>query len=118
MFGPMSSHAFAAATAPLLSNFGDGLTLWRDGNVVHWSYDEQTVIVEMQHDGTATASFVDRPVVDGVDGKLERGVYRRVGGWDYRLTADGSRSMVADMMAFLSGDREPHFAFTGTQTPE
>ena len=43
----------AAVTAPLFSSFGDDLTLWRDGNVVHWSYDGQTVIVEQQADGAA-----------------------------------------------------------------
>ncbi len=110
--------AFAAATAPLLSNFGDGLTLWRDGNVVHWSYDDQTVIVEMQHDGTAQATFVDRPAVDGVTGASERGVYRRASGWPYRLTPDGSRAMVGDMMAFFSDEREPNFAFVSTQAAD
>ena len=53
-----TSSSLATATAPLWANFGDDLTLSRDGNVVHWSYDGQTVIVEQQTDGAATASFV------------------------------------------------------------
>ena len=63
-----TGSSLATATAPLWANFGDDLTLWRDGNVVHWSYDGQTVIVAQQADGAATASFVDTPSVDVVSG--------------------------------------------------
>jgi hypothetical protein len=50
-----TGSSLAAATAPLFSSFGEDLTLWRDGNVVHWSYDGQTVIVAQRADGAATA---------------------------------------------------------------
>jgi hypothetical protein len=110
------TSAFAAATAPLFSNFGDDLTLWRDGNVVHWSYDGQTVIVSQQADGAATASFVDAPALDHVSGETATAVYRRTAERRYQLTAESCRAMVSDMIAFFSGEREPLFTFTGARS--
>ena len=55
VFTPQTASALASATAPLLSSFGEDLTLWRDGNVVHWSYEGQTVIVAQQADGSVAA---------------------------------------------------------------
>jgi hypothetical protein len=115
VFSPLAAQAFASATQPLLANFGDGLTLWRDGSVVHWSYEGQTVIVELQHDGALDATFLDCASEDAVSHDAMRLVYRRQSGWPYRLTAEGSKAMVGDMMAFFSGDREPIFAFVGAQ---
>jgi hypothetical protein len=33
----LPGSALASAAAPLISSFGDDLTLWRDGDVAHWS---------------------------------------------------------------------------------
>ena len=111
-----SSANFAAATAPLFSNFGDDLTLWRDGNVVHWSYDGQTIIVSQQADGAANASFVDAPALDHVSGSAASAVYRRTAHRCYQLTEESCRAMVSDMIAFFSGEREPLFTFTGARS--
>ncbi len=113
VFNGPSAQAFAAASAPLISNFGEGLTLWRDGNVVHWSYDGQTIVVTLQFDGTVEAAFVDRPASDAVSGRDAQALYARTGGRPYRLTSGGCAAMVADMMAFFAGEREPAFTFTG-----
>ena len=113
MFNGPSAHAFAAATAPLISNFGDDLTLWRDGNIVHWSYDGQSIVVELQSDGSVAATFLDRPGVDAISGCEAVAAYRRSCDRPYRLTVSGCATIVADMMAFFSGDREPLFSFTG-----
>ncbi len=113
VFNGPSAQAFAAATAPLISNFGEHLTLWRDGNVVHWSYEGQSIVVELQHDGTVGATFIDRPGIDEISGAESAAVYHRPGDRAYRLTPVGCTAMVADMMAFFSGDREPHFRFAG-----
>jgi hypothetical protein len=110
------TSSFAAATAPLFSSFGADLTLWRDGNVVHWSYDGQTVIVAQRADGAATASFVDMPSVDEVSGSGTSAVYRRSAERCYQMTDESCRAMVSDMMAFFSGEREPFFTFTGTRS--
>jgi hypothetical protein len=115
-----SSNAvnLAAATAPLFSSFGDDLTLWRDGNVVHWSYEGQTVIVAQQTDGAATASFVDVPSVDQVSGTAASAIYRRTAERRYHLNEDSARAMVGDMIAFFSGEREPFFTFVGANAAE
>ncbi len=113
MFNGPAAQAFAAATAPLISNFGEHLTLWRDGNVVHWSYEGQSIVVELQHDGTVGATFIDAPGTDEVSGTESAAVYQRDGNRAYRLTPAGCHAMVADMMAFFSGDREPLFRFAG-----
>jgi hypothetical protein len=113
VFNGPAAQAFAAATAPLISSFGEDLTLWRDGNVVHWSYEGQSIVVELQHDGTVGATFFDRPGIDEVSGTESAAVYRRIGDGTYRLTPAGCSTMVADMMAFFSGDREPIFSFVG-----
>ena len=116
MYNAPSTSNFAAAAAPLFSNFGDDLTLWRDGNVVHWSYDGQTVIVSQQGDGAATASFVDAPALDYVSGSTASAVYRRTAERRYQMTAESCRAMVSDMIAFFSGEREPLFTFTGARS--
>jgi hypothetical protein len=113
VFSFTAASAMAAATAPLISSFGDDLTLWRDGDVVHWSYDGQTVIVEQQADGAVAASFVDTPVLDEVSRTPASAVYRRTAGRRYALTTEGCSAMVGDMTAFFSGEREPFFTFVG-----
>jgi hypothetical protein len=106
----------ASVTAPLFSSFGDELSLWRDGNVVHWSYDGQTVIVEQQADGAATASFVDTPSYDEVSNSPASAIYRRASDRRYHLTEESCRAMVGDMIAFFSGEREPFFTFVGARS--
>jgi len=113
-----TSANLAAATAPLFTNFGDDLTLWRDGNVVHWAYDGQTIIVSQQADGGATASFVDAPALDHVSGEAASAIYRRTADRRYQLTEESCRAMVSDMIAFFSGEREPLFTFTGARSLE
>ena len=113
VFNAHTAANLAAATAPLFSNFGDDLTLWRDGNVVHWSYDRQSIVVSLQFDGSVDATFFDRPGTDEISGTEVAAVYRRKGDRAYRLTPSGCTTMVADMMAFFSGDREPLFTFAG-----
>ena len=116
MFSAQPVSSLATAAAPLWANFGDDLTLWRDGNVVHWSYDGQTVIVAQQADGAATAAFVDAPGIDAVSGTAAAAVYRRTAERRYHLTEESCRAMVGDMIAFFSGEREPFFTFTGARS--
>jgi len=113
MFNSPSPVDLAAATAPLFSSFGDDLTLWRDGNAAHWSYDGQTVIVSQDADGAATASFVDAPALDEVSGTAAAAIYRRTAERRYQLTQESCSAMVSDIIAFFSGEREPLFTFTG-----
>jgi hypothetical protein len=105
--------SLAAVTAPLFSNFGDDLTLWRDGNVVHWAYEGQIVIIAQEDDGAATASFLDAPVLDHISGAAAAAIYRRTAERRYQLNEDSARAMVGDMIAFFSGEREPIFTFIG-----
>jgi hypothetical protein len=112
VFSAQTSSSLAAAAAPLFSSFGEDLTLWRDGDVVHWSYEGQTVIVAQQADGAATASFVDVPGIDEVSGAATSAIYRRTAERSYQMTADSCRAMVSDMTAFFSGEREPFFTFS------
>jgi hypothetical protein len=112
------SVAFSAVVAPLISKFGERLTLWRDGNRVQWSCDGQTAVVDLQADGTLDATFLDRISIDEVTGAHVLPVYRRKSGIAYRLTLDGSERMIADMTAFFSGEREARFAFAGAEWVE
>jgi hypothetical protein len=119
-YGVFSANGLnlAAATAPLFSSFGDDLTLWREGNVVHWSYEGQTVIVAQQDDGAATASFLDAPSIDQISGTPASAVYRRTAERRYHLNDDSARAMVGDMIAFFSGEREPLFTFIGANAAD
>jgi hypothetical protein len=116
VFNAHTAANLAAVTAPLFSSFGDDLTLWRDGNVVHWSYDGQTVVVEQQPDGAATASFVDAPAIDEVSGAQIAAIYRRTATRCYHLTEESGKAMVGDMIAFFSGEREPFFTFVDARS--
>jgi hypothetical protein len=116
VFTASSAANLAAATAPLFSSFGDDLTLWRDGNVVHWSYEGQTIVIEQQADGAATASFVDAPSTDEISRTPASAIYRRTADRRYHLNEDSCRAMVGDMIAFFSGEREPFFTFVGARS--
>jgi hypothetical protein len=108
----------AAVTAPLFSSFGDDLTLFRDGNVVHWFYEGQTVTIAQDEDGAASASFVDAPALDEISGSPATAIYRRTADRRYQLNEDSARAMVGDMIAFFSGEREPFFTFIGADAVE
>ena len=116
MFSATAASALAAATAPLVSSFGADLTLWRDGDVVHWAYEGRSVVVAFEFDGTAGATFVDAAETEYVSGTTAQAVYRRRNERPYRLTPDGAAALVADIMAFFSGDREPLFTFVEART--
>ena len=85
-------------------------------NVVRPVGNGRQVIVAQQPDGAATASFVDVPGIDEVSGTAASAIYRRTAERTYQMTADSCRAMVADMMAFFSGEREPIFTFTGARS--
>jgi hypothetical protein len=110
-----NAFSFSAATAPLVEQFGDRLTLWRDGNRVQWSCEEQTVLVELLADGSLDATFVDHPMHDAVTGRAANAIFRRNSGIAYRLTSDGCARMIADMTAFFTGEREPLFSFVAAE---
>jgi hypothetical protein len=94
----------------LTSTFGDGITLARHGNAVQWSYAGQSAVVELRPGGALEATFVARPVLDGVTSSAVAGVYRNTGS-RYRLSPEGCSRMVSDMVDFFQGTREPRFTF-------
>jgi hypothetical protein len=100
----------ADSMTPLSTTFGDRLSLVRDRNCVQWSCDGQAAIVEFAAGRELRATFVSAPVVDEVTSLLVSAVYHPRAR-SYRLTREGSARMVADMMAFFSGVREPRFTF-------
>jgi hypothetical protein len=100
----------ADSVSPLNSKFGDRLSLLRERNCVQWSCDGHAAIVEFQPGNELRATFVAAPVIDGVSSRPVSAVYR-ARSRSYRLTREGSSHMVADMIAFFSGIREPRFTF-------
>jgi len=110
-----NAFSFSAATAPLVAQFGDRLTLWRDGNRVQWSCEGQSVVVELLADGSLDATFIDAPMYEAVKGAPAAAIFRRDTGIAYRLTSDGCSRMIADMTAFFTGTREPLFSFVDAE---
>jgi hypothetical protein len=100
----------AESVQPLISKFGDRLSLVRDRNCVQWSFEGHAAIVEFQPGDELRATFVAAPVLDEVSCRPVSAVYRPKR-HPYRLNAEGSARMVADMVAFFSGVREPRFDF-------
>jgi hypothetical protein len=111
----LESAWLADLAAPLVSKFGEGLTLCRDGRRVEWSYGGQSAVIELTPQGTLEAMFVERPVVDAVSSNLAAAVYRprHV---PYSLTPAGCTRMVDDLVDFFSGVREPYFVFSNAHT--
>jgi hypothetical protein len=105
-----SLHWLTDLGATLSSKFGEGVTLARHGNAVQWSYCGQSAVVELRPGGSLEATFVARPVLDGVGSGLVAGVYRKIG-TRYRLSPEGCSRMVDDMVEFFQGTREPRFTF-------
>lgn len=100
----------AESVKPLISKFGDRLSLVRDRNCVQWSFEGNAAIVEFQPGDELRATFVAAPVIDEVSSRPISAVYRSRH-HRYQLSPEGSARMVADMVAFFSGVREPRFAF-------
>jgi hypothetical protein len=101
----------AQAFAPLAAACGDRLTVFRDGDVVRWSFEGCLVVVELRDDGYAQAAFVDRPMLDAVTAGPAVPVYAPAAGAGYQLNRAGCTRMADDMQAFFCGTREPRFAF-------
>ena len=98
------------ALAPLDDAFGTRLGFARDGSSACWSFDGHRAIVEQTAAGRIEARFMTAPEIDAVSGRPLAAVYTREAG-GYPLSAAGCERMVADMMAFFSGIREPRFTF-------
>jgi hypothetical protein len=104
---------FADAFEPLMS-FAHGLTLCRDGDVVQWSFAGQSAIVAPRDGGVVGATFIGEPAHEVISGGLAAPAYCAKGSATYPLTRDGCTRMVADMVAFFGGTREPRFDFITT----
>ena len=89
----------ADVLAPLGSAFAGDLRFARDGECACWTYEGHRASIELEGE-RVRARFVD-----------SEAVYARDGG--YPLTPAGCQRMVADMIAFFSGVREPQFTFIG-----
>jgi len=100
----------AEAFAPLGSTFGDRLRISRDGSAVQWSYDGHSAIVELGGSDRIVARFIAPRAIDAVSGLPSAPVYLR-DERGYALTRVDCERMVADMVAFFSGTREPRFTF-------
>lgn len=100
---------FSEFVEPLTSRFGGELTICRDGDSVRWGYFGQSAVVGMTVDGKLQATFIDRQSVDAVSRRPAVAVYESSG--SYALTPASCGRMVADMVDFFSGVREPRFRF-------
>ena len=96
--------------SPLNRAFGGRLSFSHEGSVAQWAFDGHLAIVELGDGDRIFARFVAPPDVDAVSGDACTAVYAR-GGSGYALTRAGCEHMVADMVAFFSGTREPIFTF-------
>lgn len=96
--------------SPLNRAFGRRLTFSHEGAAAQWAFDGHLAIVELGAQDRIFARFVAPPDVDAVCGGASAAVYAR-GGSGYALTRAGCEHMVADMVAFFSGAREPLFTF-------
>ena len=113
MAGLESIGLFSDAFEPL-TTLAEGLTLHRDGDVVQWSYAGQAAIVAVGDEGFVDATFVGAPAREAVSGGFAAPAYRAKGISAYPVTRDGCARMVADMVAFFGGTREPRFDFIAT----
>lgn len=102
--------SLADAFAPLVTTFGERLSFSREGRQAQWSCDGHVVIVELGATDWVAAHFIAPPATDVVSGRPSAAVYAP-GRHGYALTNAGCERMVADMIAFFSGTREPRFTF-------
>jgi hypothetical protein len=110
MYYANPSRAFVDALGPLVSTFGERLGFSREGRQAQWSFDGHVVIVELAATDRIAAHFIAPAGTDIVSGRPSAAVYapdRR----GYAMTNADCERMVADMIAFFSGTREPRFTF-------
>ena len=114
MDGLGSAASAGTGFGSLQAIFGERLTLVRDGNRAQWSLDGRSAVVEFRA-GILEATFVERLMQESVSGGTAAPAYRGACA-GYRLAPDGCARMVADMVAFFGGVREPRFEFAGLAT--
>jgi hypothetical protein len=107
---PAPTHWLGDALAPLGATFGERLRFSRDGTVARWSYGDHSATVELGGADRIVARFVAPPAIDAISGQPSAPVYQRYE-HGYALSRAGCERMVADMVAFFSGIREPRFTF-------
>jgi hypothetical protein len=79
------------------------------GNMVCWGYDGQSAVIELMSEGSLRATFIDCERVEHVSASAAAAVYCALDA--YALDPAGCRRMVADLVDFFSGMREPRFSF-------
>jgi hypothetical protein len=111
MYSSSSASAtwLSGITAPLAAKFGNTITVSRSGNMVCWGYDGQSAVLEMTPHGFLRATFIDSAGIDAVSSSPAVAAYRT--GSVYALNRAGCGRMVADLVEFFSGIREPKFRF-------
>ena len=105
-----ASQWLSELTQPLVSKFGDRLTIYREGNAVRWSYAGDSAIVEMRSGTAVAARFISRPSRQLASVEAVSAVYAAPDPM-YPLTRSGVARMVDDLAEFFSGTREPRFTF-------
>jgi hypothetical protein len=109
---PPSSAWFSGIGAPLAAKFGGDVMVSRTGNMVCWGYDGQSAIVELTPNGSMHVTFVDSEQLDIVSGAPAAAAYHT--GSSYALDRRSCTRMIADLVDFFSGIREPKFTFVDT----
>jgi hypothetical protein len=105
-----SSAAWLSGMAdPLSAKFGGNVTLSRTDDAVCWGFDGKSAVVELAPDGTLKATFIDAAGIDQVSARPAAAAYRTRS--TYGLNATGCGRMIADVVDFFSGVREPKFHF-------
>jgi hypothetical protein len=99
----------SGVAAPLTAKFGSALTLSRTENTVCWDFEGQSAVVELTAAGTLRATFIDCESIDAVSATPAAAAYR--GSSTYAVNASSCSRMIADMVDFFSGVREPKFTF-------
>ncbi|GAC1567526.1 MAG: hypothetical protein NVS2B3_06150 [Vulcanimicrobiaceae bacterium] len=112
MLGRMiAAHSsLSAAFDSLRDKYGTALTLRRDGAAVRYEMGGLGAILEPAGDAVRV-TFVERAARDGVSLCDVVPLYRSVE--RYGISLEGARRLVADMLAFFAGTREPRFRFAG-----
>ena len=77
--------------------------------MVCWGYDGQSAVIELASNGTMHATFIDLERIDVVSASPAAAVYR--GAATYALNQSSCARLVADLVDFFSGMREPKFTF-------
>ncbi len=114
MVHPAPTPWLVDAFAPLGDTFGERLRFAREGSVAQWSFEGHAAIVELGAPDRITARFVAPAGIDAISGQPARAVYAR-DAHGYPLTRAGCERMVADMLDFFTGTREPQFTFVAAR---